>query len=73
MVEFCKNCGGMMLPSKNKIEKVLVCNLCGQSKPLEEDLIQCYKFNTEIYHPPGEEFKNLEKMKDWKKEMTNGK
>lgn len=23
-------------------------------------------FHKEIYHPPGEEFKNLEKMKDWK-------
>ncbi|MFX1313984.1 MAG: hypothetical protein ACFFHD_15440 [Promethearchaeota archaeon] len=67
MVEFCENCDGMMLPSKDKNKNILVCNSCGQSKPLEKDLIKSYKFNKEIYHPPGEEFKNLEKMKDWKK------
>jgi len=67
MVEFCEICGGMMLPSKDKDQKILVCNSCAQIKPLEEDLIDSYTFHKEIYHPPGEEFKNLEKMKDWKK------
>jgi len=66
MVEFCEKCGGMMLPSKDKDKKILVCNSCAQTKPLEENLIDSYTFTKEIYHPPGEEFKNLEKMKDWK-------
>jgi len=67
MVEFCENCGSMMLPSKKNNNKVLACNSCGKIKPLEKDLMKSYKFITEIQHPPGEEFKNLEKMKDWKK------
>lgn len=67
MVEFCKNCEGMMIPSKGRDENFLVCNSCGETKPLEKKDIESYKFHTEIYHPPGEEFKNLEKMKNWKK------
>jgi len=66
MVEFCEKCDGMMLPSKDRNNTSLVCNSCGHTKPLEKKNIESYKFNTEIYHPPGEEFKNLEKMKDWK-------
>jgi len=66
MVEFCKKCGGMMLPSKDKNKKVLICNLCGTTKPLEADIIDSYTYITEIDHQPGEEFKNLEKMKNWR-------
>ncbi len=66
MVEFCEKCGGMMLPSKVKDKKILVCNSCAQTKSLEGDFIDSYIFNKEICHPTGEEFKNLEKMKDWK-------
>jgi DNA-directed RNA polymerase subunit M/transcription elongation factor TFIIS len=72
MVEFCENCGGMMLPSKQKEEKLLVCNLCNYNKKATEDLTKSYNFNKEIYHPPGEEFKNLEKIEEWKeKEIYN--
>ncbi len=70
MVEFCENCGGIMLPFKDLGEIILVCTSCAKIKPLEEEVIESYKFNTEIYHPPGEEFKNLENMKDWKKKFT---
>jgi len=66
MVEFCEKCGGMMRPTKDKDQKILVCNSCAQIKPLKEDFIDSYTINKEIYHPPGEEFKNFEKMKDWK-------
>ncbi|MFW9867668.1 MAG: hypothetical protein ACFFEN_16355 [Candidatus Thorarchaeota archaeon] len=66
MVEFCDNCGGMMLPSKGKKEKILVCNLCGQTKTLDEDIIESYTYTREIDHPKGEEFKNLEKMNKWR-------
>lgn len=55
-----------MLPSKQREEKRLVCNLCNFNKPLAEDLIKSYNFNKEIHHPPGEEFKNLEKIEEWK-------
>jgi DNA-directed RNA polymerase subunit M/transcription elongation factor TFIIS len=67
MVEFCKKCDGMMLPSKDRKKKNLVCNSCGHTEPIEKNNVETYIFNTEIYHQPGEEFKNLEKMKDWKK------
>jgi DNA-directed RNA polymerase subunit M/transcription elongation factor TFIIS len=67
MVEFCEKCGGMMLPSKEKGEKNLTCNLCDNKKPITENLIYSYKISKEISHQPGEEFKNLEKMKNWKK------
>ncbi|MFX1297397.1 MAG: hypothetical protein ACFFD2_21395 [Promethearchaeota archaeon] len=66
MVEFCKDCGGMMLPSRDKNEKVLICNLCGKREPLNADIIESYRYTKEIDHPFGEEFKNLEKMKNWK-------
>jgi DNA-directed RNA polymerase subunit M/transcription elongation factor TFIIS len=57
----------MMLPSKEKGEKNLICTLCDNKKPINENLIHSYKINKEISHQPGEEFKNLEKMKNWKK------
>ena len=44
MVEFCERCEGMMLPSKDKDKKILVCNSCAQTKPLEENLINSYTF-----------------------------
>lgn len=68
MVEFCKKCDGMMLPSKDRKNKNLVCNSCGHTEPIEKKDIESYIFITEISHQPGEEFKNLEKMKDWKKD-----
>ncbi|MFX1327852.1 MAG: hypothetical protein ACFE91_06880 [Promethearchaeota archaeon] len=72
MVEFCEKCDGMMLPSKNKDETVLICNICGEIIPLEDELKDSYKSSKEIYHPPGEEFKNLEKIENWKeKEIYN--
>ncbi|MFW9876998.1 MAG: hypothetical protein ACFFG0_28215 [Candidatus Thorarchaeota archaeon] len=48
MVEFCEKCGCMMLPSKQREEKRLICNFCN--------------FNKEIHHSPEEEFKNAEKI-----------
>lgn len=72
MIEFCENCGGIMLPSEEEGKKFLLCNLCKHTKQLTEDLINSYKINKEIFHPPGEEFKNLEKMKNWEeKEIYN--
>lgn len=67
MVEFCDNCGSILMPSKHKGKKVLVCNLCNKIIPLDEDLKDSYIFSEEIEHPEGEEFKNLIKMKNWRK------
>jgi DNA-directed RNA polymerase subunit M/transcription elongation factor TFIIS len=71
MVEFCEKCGGMLFPSKNEIEAVLICNSCGESISLKSDMKNSYISNKEIHHPLGEEYKNLKKMKNWKKEKTN--
>ncbi|MFX1524574.1 MAG: hypothetical protein ACFFCC_13785 [Promethearchaeota archaeon] len=70
MVEFCEICGGMLLPSKKKDKKVLVCNSCAQIKTLEKEDVESYTFHSKISHPPGEEFKNFEKMKSWKKNLS---
>ena len=66
-MEFCGKCGGMMLPSKDKEQKILICNACGKNIPLENEMIDAYKFHKKITHPPGEEFMNLEKMENWEK------
>jgi DNA-directed RNA polymerase subunit M/transcription elongation factor TFIIS len=72
LLEFCDKCGGILLPSKKKVKKVLRCNLCGNIKPIPKKLKNSYKINKEIYHPPGEEFINKEKMEEWeKKEIYN--
>lgn len=58
MVEFCEKCGGMMRPSKDRDKKILTCNSCAQTIPLEDDFIDSYTIHKEVYHPPGEDFKN---------------
>lgn len=44
MLKFCNDCGAIMLPSKNKKEKVLVCSLCKKTKHIDEDIIASYTF-----------------------------
>ncbi len=56
-----------MLPSEKKGKKVLICNLCKNTKPITMKLRNSYKINKEIYHPRGEEFTNIEKMEEWEK------
>ncbi|MFX1504322.1 MAG: hypothetical protein ACFFDH_25405 [Promethearchaeota archaeon] len=67
MVEFCKKCGGLLRPSKENDEKILICNSCGVKLQLQDDIKDSYILTKEIYHPPGEEFKNLENMRNWDK------
>jgi DNA-directed RNA polymerase subunit M/transcription elongation factor TFIIS len=71
MVEFCVKCDGMLFPSKDKNKSVLICNSCGRIIPLKDDSIDSYIINKEIDHPPGEEFKNLENMKNWRKKAID--
>jgi DNA-directed RNA polymerase subunit M/transcription elongation factor TFIIS len=66
MVEFCEKCGGMMLPLKKEGENVLSCNLCDNFKPISKEIVDSYKFIKEIIHSPGQEFKNLKKIENWK-------
>ncbi|MFX0021565.1 MAG: hypothetical protein ACFE9S_04515 [Candidatus Hermodarchaeota archaeon] len=51
MFEFCENCGGMLLPSKDKNKKILICKSCGEIEILDEKSIESYIFHTEIQHP----------------------
>ncbi|MFW9988701.1 MAG: hypothetical protein ACFFC3_08610 [Candidatus Odinarchaeota archaeon] len=67
MVEFCEKCGGLLRPSKENNKNLLICNSCGKELPLLDEIKDSYISTKEIYHPPGEEFKNLEKMRNWDK------
>ncbi len=73
MFVFCEKCGGMLLPSKEKNDKSLICNSCGATFPLESEMEESYIFTKEIYHPPGEEYKNLEKMENWEEKEIYSK
>ncbi len=65
MVEFCDECGGMMLPSKKDGIKVLKCK-CGTIKPIAEDQRDSYKLKTKIEHSIREEVTNLSEVMAWK-------
>lgn len=65
MVEFCDECGGMMLPSKKDGFKVLKCK-CGATKPFAEDQKDSYKLKTKIEHSIREEVTNLSDIMAWK-------
>ena len=54
--EFCDKCGSILVPSKKKEKDVLVCNLCNNITPLDEDLRNSYVFSEEIEHAEGEAF-----------------
>lgn len=55
-----------MRPSIEGNQKFLVCKSCGWKIPLNDEVIESYTSSKKISHPRGEEFKNLEKMEDWK-------
>lgn len=65
MVEFCDECGGMMLPSKKDGFKVLKCK-CGATKLFAEDQKDSYKLKTKIEHSIREEVTNLSDIMAWK-------
>ena len=66
MVEFYEICGGLMRPSKEGDQNYLVCKSCRKKVPLKKEVLEFYTSSKKIDHPLGEEFKNLEKMEDWK-------
>ena len=66
-MEFCDECGGMMLPSTIDGKQVLKCR-CGAIKPLSEDQTSSYKVSTKIEHPIRNEVTSLADVMNWKEE-----
>jgi DNA-directed RNA polymerase subunit M/transcription elongation factor TFIIS len=52
MFEFCDKCGGILIPTKDEDENILICKSCGRSIPLESEVIESYVFHTKIDHQP---------------------
>jgi DNA-directed RNA polymerase subunit M/transcription elongation factor TFIIS len=66
-MEFCDECGGMMLPSNSDGKKVLKCK-CGAIKPFIEEKSEAYKVTTKIEHSIRNEVTNLSDVIEWKEE-----
>ena len=64
-MEFCDECGGMMLPSKVEGKKVFKCK-CGAIKPFSDGKSDSYKINTKIKHPIKEEITSAKDIIEWK-------
>ncbi|MFX0187321.1 MAG: RPA12/RPB9/RPC11 RNA polymerase family protein [Candidatus Hodarchaeota archaeon] len=66
-MEFCDECGSIMLPSTVEGEKVFKCK-CGAIKPLSEEKSKLYKLKTKIEHPIRNEVVNIAEVMKWKDE-----
>jgi len=66
-MEFCNECGGMMLPASINGKKVFKCK-CGAIKPFSEGHSESYKLTTKIEHSVREEVTSLNELRDWKQE-----
>ncbi len=66
-MEFCDECGGMMLPSDLDGIKVFKCK-CGATKPFSEEKSEAYKLTTKIEHPIRNEVTNASDVIKWKEE-----
>jgi len=65
MVEFCDECGSLMLPTMVDGKKVFKCK-CGAIKPISEDKTEEYKIKTTIEHSVREEVTNIKDIMAWK-------
>lgn len=65
MVEFCNECGSIMLPSNEKGIKVFRCK-CGAIKPFSEEKSESYKLKKKIEHSIRNEVVNITDVMDWK-------
>ncbi len=65
-MQFCDECGSMMLPSTVNGQKVFKCK-CGFIKPLSEDTYS-YIIKTKIEQPIRNEVTNLTEVMKWKEE-----
>lgn len=66
-MQFCDECGSMMLPSTVNSQKVFKCK-CGFIKPLMEENTDSYKIKTKIEQPIRNEVSNLTDVMKWKDE-----
>jgi len=66
-MQFCDECGFMMLPSTVNGEKVFKCK-CGAIKPLFDKDSNSYKITTRIVQPIRNEVTNLSEVMKWKEE-----
>jgi DNA-directed RNA polymerase subunit M len=66
-MEFCDDCGRMMLPSTIDGKKVFKCK-CGAVKPFTNNQSDSYKLKTTIEHSIREEVINVQDVLDWKDE-----
>ncbi len=66
-MQFCDECGSMMLPSTVNGQKVFKCK-CGCTKPLSEENIDSYILKTKIEQPIRNEVSNLTEVMKWKEE-----
>ncbi len=66
-MQFCDECGSMLLPSTVNGVKVFKCK-CGAIKPLSETETESYKIKTVIEQPIRNEVTNLSDVMKWKEE-----
>ncbi len=66
-MQFCDDCGSMMLPSTVNNKKVFKCK-CGFNKPLSEANEDSYVIKTKIEQPIRNEVSNLTEVMKWKDE-----
>ena len=66
-MQFCDECGSMMLPSLLNGEKVFKCK-CGAIKPLSDTNANSYKIKTIIEQPIRNEVTNVSDVMKWKEE-----
>ncbi|MFX0081605.1 MAG: RPA12/RPB9/RPC11 RNA polymerase family protein [Candidatus Hodarchaeota archaeon] len=64
-MEFCDDCGSMMLPSNVKGKKVFKCK-CGAIKDFSEEKSEAYKVSMKIEHSVRNEVTNLTEVMNWK-------
>ncbi|MFX1597264.1 MAG: RPA12/RPB9/RPC11 RNA polymerase family protein [Promethearchaeota archaeon] len=66
-MEFCDECGSIMLPSNLKGKKIFKCR-CGAIRTFNEEKSEAYKLTTKIEHSIRNEVTNLAEVIDWKEE-----
>jgi DNA-directed RNA polymerase subunit M/transcription elongation factor TFIIS len=64
-MEFCDECGSIMLPSEIDGKKVFKCK-CGAIKPFSETQSDSYKLKTTIEHSIRNEVINTQQLMEWK-------
>jgi len=65
-MEFCDECGGMMLPSTKDGKKIFKCKSCGTIKAFNEEKSEDYKVKTKIKHSIRSEVVSEKEILEWK-------